>query len=236
MDKELDTSYRYGVEYHFDPEADWDADTFSFAYGPEPTEDRSLFLNPFEKLSLLEVKVFPSQLDPVLVASTDVHLSWVGDSGQTRERVLTVTPGGPLQTWRVRRRDAGKREYTVRFLHHLKDGTTRDTTPFTTAVTSLPVDDPFQRPLEIDFLPLFDPAAVSMAFIDVAYDDPDNRYHREERIEMTGPSRAPIHLQLPLLNPDLRAFKFRTTFIGVDNSIRRGDFSAPTTETLIAVQ
>ena len=88
MDKAVDTSYRYAVDYHFDPEADWDADTFSFTYGPQPTEDRALFLNPFEQLSLLELKVFPNRLDPILIASTDVHLSWVGDNGQTRERVL----------------------------------------------------------------------------------------------------------------------------------------------------
>jgi hypothetical protein len=61
MDKALDTSYRYAVDYHFDPEVDWDADTFGFTFGPQPTEDRALFLNPFEQLSLLEVKVFPNR-------------------------------------------------------------------------------------------------------------------------------------------------------------------------------
>lgn len=235
-DAQRDMSYRYAVEYHFDSQADWDADASSFAFDPKQTEDRSLFLNPYENLSLLEVKVVPNRLDAVLIASTDVHLNWIGDNGQTRERVLTVVPGGPVQTWRVRRRDPAARDYTWWLVHHLKDGTTQQTKPVTTSATTLPVDDSFQRPLEIDFLPLFDPAATGMAFVDVTYDDPTNHYHREERIEMSGPSRAPVHLHLPVLNPDLRAFKFRTTFVGIDNSVRRGDFSAPTEETLIAVQ
>ena len=128
-----------------------------------------MFLNPFEALSLVEVKVFPNRIDPVLIASTDVRLSWIGDKGQTRERVLTVVPGGPAQTWRVRRRDPTRRDYTWRLVHHLKDGTTRETDPSTTAATTLAVDDSFVRPLEIDFLPLFDPNATSMAFIDVMY-------------------------------------------------------------------
>jgi hypothetical protein len=235
MDSRLDTTYRYGVEYHFDPEADWDADEFSYAYDPRSTEDRSLFLNPFETLSLVEVKIFPNRLDPVLIASTDVCLSWIGDKGQTRERVLSLVPGGAAQTWRVRRRDPTQRNYTWRLVHHLKDGTTRVTDPVTTAATTLPVDDLFVRPLEIDLLPLFDPNATSMAFVDVTYDDPDNHYHREERIELAGASRAPVHLHLPLINPDRRGFKYRVTLVGVDNSLRRGDF-ADTTETLIGVR
>ena len=117
----------------------------------------------------------------------------------------------------------------------MKDGTTRETDPVTTAATKLLVNDPFARPLEIDFLPLFDANATSMAFVDVMYDDPDNRYHREDRIELTGPSRAPVHLHLPLINPDRRGFKYRVTLVGVDNSLRRGEF-ADTTETLIGVR
>jgi len=235
MDSRLDTSYRYGLEYHFDPEADWDADEFSYTHDPRPTEDRSLFLNPFETMSLVEVKVLPNQLDPVLIASTEVHLSWIGDNGQTRERVLSVVPGGPAQTWRVRRRDPTRRDYTARFVHHLKDGTTRQTDPITTTATTLPVDDPFVRPLEIDFLPLFDPSATSMAFVDVRYDDPNNRYHREERIELTGPSRAPVHLHMPVINADRRGISYRITLVGSDNSLRQGDF-VDTTDTLIGVR
>jgi hypothetical protein len=235
MDSSLDTTYRYGVEYHFDPEADWDADGFSYAYDPRSTEDRSLFLNPFEALSLVEVKISPNRLDPVLIASTAVHLSWIGDSDQTRERVLTVVPGGPAQTWRVRRRNPTRRDYTWRLVHHLKDGTTRETDQSTTAATTLLVDDSFVRPLEIDFLPLFDPNATSMVFVDVTYDDQDNRYHREDRIELTGVSRAPVHLHLPVINPDRRGFRYRITLIGLDSSLRRGEF-VDSTETLIAVR
>jgi hypothetical protein len=235
MDSRLDTSYRYGLEYHFDPEADWDADEFSYTYDSRPTEDRSLFLNPFETMSLVEVKVFPNQLDPLLIASTEVHLSWIGDNGQTRERVLSVVPGGPIQTWRVRRRDPTRRDYTARFVHHLKDGTTRETDPTTTTATTLLVDDPFVRPLEIDFLPLFDPSATSMAFVDVRYDDPNNRYHREERIELTGASRAPVHLHVPVLNADRRGISYRITLVGSDNSLKQSSF-VETTDTLIGVR
>jgi len=235
MDSRLDTTYRYGVEYHFDPAADWDADEFSYACEPRSTEDRSLFLNPFETISLVEVKVLPNQLDPVLIASTDVHLSWIGDNGQTRERVLSVTPGGSAQTWRVRRRDPTRRDYTWRLVHRLKDGSTRETDPTTTTATTLPVDDPFVRPLEIDFLPLFDPNATSMAFVDVRYDDPDNRYHREERIELTGASRAPVHLHMPVINADRRGISYRITLVGSDNSLKQSSF-VDTTDTLIGVR
>jgi hypothetical protein len=234
MNTHLDTTYRYAVEYHFDPEADWDADEFSYAYDPRSTEDRSLFLNPFETLSLVEVKVLANRLDPVLIASTDVHISWIGDNGP-RKRVLSVVPGGPAQTWRVRRRDPTRRDYTWRFVHHLKDGTTRETDPTTTTATTLPVDDPFVRPLEIDFLPLFDPNATSMAFVDVRYDDPVNHYHREERLELTGTSRAPVHLHMPVMNADQRGISYRITLIGSDNSLRQGNF-VDTTDTLIGVR
>ena len=73
-------------------------------------------------------------------------------------------------------------------------------------------------------------------FVDVVYDDPDNLYHREERIQMSGPSRLPVHMRLPLRNPDRRSFSYRITLVGADNSITRGDFSVPVTETLISVR
>ncbi|BCG02017.1 hypothetical protein PPGU19_065850 (plasmid) [Paraburkholderia sp. PGU19] len=100
----------------------------------------------------------------------------------------------------------------------------------------MPVDDSFHRPLDIEFLPLFDPGATIMAYVDVISDDSANHYHREERIEMSGQSRALVRLYLPSLNPDRRAFKFRTTLLCIDNGIRSGDFSAPIEETLIEVQ
>ena len=103
-----------------------------------------------------------------------------------------------------------------------------------TTATALPVDDPFEQAIEVDFIPLFDPTTTRMVFIDVRYDDPDNDYRREERLTLQGIATDPVHLRISLLDPSRCTFRYRLTFVGTNNQMRRGEF-IETDETLISV-
>ena len=61
----------------------------------------------------------------------------------------------------------------------------RETGPVTSEATLLPVDDPFEKALELDFVPLFNPATTALAFVDVEYADAANNYFREERLALS---------------------------------------------------
>jgi hypothetical protein len=235
MNAARDTSYLSSIQYHFDPGSGWDGQRFTYEIPAKRTEDRTLLLNPFETIGFLEVRVFPSRMDAAVIESTDVFLSYQPpDGSQTLEKILNVTPASEPQFWRIRTDDPKARDYTYKFVHHLKDGTVKKTAPLTSRATMLPVEDPFERPLKVDFIPTFDPATTRMVFIDVEYDDPGNDYHREERLTLQGSATEPVRLNISLMNPTRRTFKYRFTFLGNDKQMKRGPF-IETTETLINV-
>ena len=235
VDKGYDTTYRHTLEYHFDPNAGWDSNAYSYAFPAKVSEDRTLSLNPYEQLGFLTVNIFPGRLDPVLITSTDVNLQIADGTAGTLTRTINVAPGQALQTWKVRLGDPSRREYTYQFVHHLKDGSTRTSDPVTTQATAIPVDDPFTHAIDVDFVPLFDPTKTRMVFVDVQYHDVTNSYDREDRLQLTGASRSPVHLRIALLDPAQTTYSYRLTFVGNDDSMNQRPFVS-TTETLIPVK
>ncbi len=234
LNQSLETHYRAGIQYHFNPGGDWQAHTFSYDLPEVTTEDRTLTINPYEQVGLLDVTVFAHRMDRVLLASTDVHLSVTDGDGSMLERTLSVTPDSAPQHWRVRLDDRSVREYSVQFTHHLTSGETRPQPAFTTSATALPVDDPFEGALELDFVPLL-PAGTRNAFVDVRYDDPVHHYHREERLTFPPDAAAPVHLRLAVPDPGKRDFQYRVSLVDAGNHMSIGAFQT-TLDTLIPVQ
>jgi hypothetical protein len=235
LNKQFDTTYRYGVDFNFDPQAPWTASTFSYHFGPTPTDNRNLFVNPYEKIGFLEVTLFPHQVDPAVVDSIDVAITPVKPdlTPAGPEKLFHVLPDSPEQVYRFRSDDPTVVSYLVKTTTLLKDGTSRDKPPRLERASQLPINDPFDDALEIELVPLFDAATVKTVFIDVEYHDDANNYHRRERIVMEGNAQRQT-LRLALMSKDLRAFRYRLTVIGTDNRIQSGAFH-DTTETIVAV-
>ena len=102
--------------------------------------------------------------------------------GWSADKIITLTPTSETQVWKLRLSKPSERSYSYHCVHHLKDGTTRASEPVTTQSAAVSVDDPFEGALEILFFRAYDPQSVKTALVDVIYDDPDNEYHREERL------------------------------------------------------
>ena len=234
MNESLDTSYRYSVQYHFDPQSGWEGRKFSYEPAQVQTEDRTVLLNPFEHLGFLEVQVQPVRVDWAVVESIDVNLTHLGPDGAVQEKTVVLTESSGPQTWKLRLDDPAARSYSYQFVHHLKDGMSRQTEPVNSRASLVPVDDPFPDALEIEFFPLFDSSKVKMVFIDVEYHDEANGYHREERLKMSANATESSQLTIAQMDLALKSYRYRLTVVGTDNSMRRGEF-VDTTETLIPV-
>jgi hypothetical protein len=234
MNEALDTSYRYSVQYHFDPLSSWEGHRFTYEPPPVQTEDRTLLLNPFEHLGFLEVQVQSARVDWGVLDSIDVNLTHRGPDGAVQEKTFVLTESSGPQTWRLRLDDPSARSYSYQLVHHLKDGTKRQTEPVNSRASLVPVDDPFLDALEIEFEPLFDSSKVKTVFIDVEYHDEANGYHREERLKMAGNATESSKLTIAQMDSALKSYRYRLTVVGTDNSMRRGEF-IDTTETLIGV-
>ena len=158
-----------------------------------------------------------------MISWTDVELSYEDPTtGWKAAKTLTVNPGGEHQTWRVRTGSPEHKAYTYRLVHHLKDGTTRETEPVTSRASSIPIDDPFPASIDPEFIFQFPPADFQRVLIDVTYEDPDNDYSREEKLELVGPAIQPTGMHIATLDPAKRAFRYRVTLVGQDGKIVRG--------------
>jgi hypothetical protein len=233
MNKTLDTAFKYEVDYNFDPQSGWDGQVFSYHLPARPAEDRALNLNPYDDIGFLEVKVFSSKIDWGVLDSIDVNLSYQ-DKSWSLDKSFTLTQDSVPQFWKLRLNDPKARSYSYSFLYHMKDGSTKKTDPVTTRALAVPVDDPFEGAIDIEFVPLLDPSKVRMAFIDVEYKDPGNNYEREERLKLAGNATDSIKLRISLVDPKNRKFSYRLTFVDTNNQMTRGPF-VETEETLIGV-
>ena len=221
LNSQLDLDYRYQTQYHFDPLSGWDGEKISYDLPTISTLDRTLLINPFRDFGFLEVKVIPGDLDPGMIDSTDVHLHYEEPGKWARDKVITVTPDSLTQLWKLRLSDPEHRSYTYRFIHRLKDGSTRETQPVSTRATSVTVNDPFEEPLVVEFFPNYDATNVSIVFVDVVYEDPAHLSRREEQLRFIGQTRESQRLRFARSDPSIRTISFQITILGNDNSVRR---------------
>lgn len=222
MNDAHDLSYRSSVQYHFDPASDWEGPTFEYDVPAAVTEDRSLLLNPHQHIGFLNVEVSPSKVDWDVVESIDVFLKHEG-GGVVMEKQLLLTAEAP-GPFRWKTRTAGKelRDYTYRWVTHLRDGSTHEFVgPAPSRSSILPVDDPFPSTLEVIAIPSLDAARTRMAFLDLEYHDEPNGYHRDVRIEVMPQDLDKIRRSIALMNPKLKTYSYTMTLVGHDGSIER---------------
>ena len=235
MNESLDTEYQYAVQYHFDPTSDWEGEHFTYDSGPITSEDRTLLLNPHEVIGFHEISIFPNRIDEGIVDLTHVHLNYSNSSGWTRTKTLMVNPDSEAQFWKLRLSNPQETEFTYQFVHHLKNGSIIEEEPVTSSVAAIPVNDPFESALALEFVPLWDTATTRMVFLDVEYEDVENDYRRTERFRLDSHSFESVKLRIALLDSTRRSYRYRTTFVSTDNQIQRDPFIV-TEETLIFLQ
>lgn len=235
MSPALANSYNVSEQFHFAPDAGWDAERLSYDRPPRDTTDRTLVVTPHGILGFTEVSVVPNRIDPQAVERTEVELSLTDPAtGWVARRVLTVRAGEPPQAWRVRTSAPVPAGFTYVLVHHLRDGTVLRDDPVQSTAQAVAVDDPFDTALDIRFIPLWDPARVRDVFVDVSYEDKDNRVERFERLTFTGADTAQRLLSLSIRDRTKRDFTFRVTVVGTDNSMEHRP-PETTRETLIGI-
>lgn len=221
LNPKRDLSYNLGLQYHFSPLAGWDGEKLSYELPAVSSLDRTLLVNPFRDFGFFEIKVVPGDIDPDMVDSTDVHLHYDDPGRWSRDKILTVRPGGPEQSWKLRLSDPERRTFTYKWTHRLKDGTTRETLPVTSTIPLITVNDPYDEPLIIELFPNYDPAPIRLLIVDVTYEDPGAIRKRVQQIKFPPAESDSKRLRFARTDPTVGAFSIQITILGNDNSVRR---------------
>ncbi len=221
MNPNRDTSFKVGVQYHFDQLSGWEGEKLSYDLPVKTTEDRTLLLNPFEDFGFLEIKVLPGDIDPSAVKSTDVHLRYEDPGVFVKEQIITMKPDSPEQTWKLRLTHPDRREVSHFFVHHLVDGSVRQSPTVVSTVTTIAVDDSFEDALDIEFIPTYDTATIRSVFAAVHYEDPAHNYVRDTQLEFSGDAPDRQRLHIALFDGNVKEYQLTYTILGKDNSVRR---------------
>lgn len=227
LSPKLATAYSHSVQFHFRGDSGWFGEKLSYEKPAVRTADRTLVVSPFDLLGFLEVSVFPNRIDTEEVDFTEVELSYTSPAF-SKQTTLIVRPDSAPQKWRLRLSNPEITQYSFRFVHHLKDGTIVTTDPTSSGAAAVPVDDPFTARLDIELIPLWDPATMRTVFVDVTHQG------RARRVQFEGAERAPRKLHIALRDPTQREFSFQATFVGIDNRIVRRA-AETTTDTIVGL-
>ena len=224
------------IRYDFAPQSGWAADRSSYEVLLVDTVNRDLVLNPFDTVEFRTITVQPGVVDWEVVGSLEVRLQGHGYGDPEPRGLVTVTEQSGPQTFRVRGAlpaPAG-RGITATVTQVLKDGQQATADPVEVTDDVVNVHDLMEAALDLVFVPQWDAAAVTTAFLDVEYRDDANAYTRSVREEVPGDRTEPVRVHLALRDGAVRDYRYRLTLSGPGLFDQRA--FVDTSETLVALQ
>jgi hypothetical protein len=221
LNPKRDLNYALGLQYHFSPLAGWDGEKLSYELPRVSSLDRTLLVNPFRDFGFFEIKVVAGDMDPDMIDSTDVQLRYDHPGRWSRDKVITIRPGGAQQSWKLRLSDPLQQTFTYKLTHRLKDGTSREMPLIATNIPLITVNDPFDEPLIIEFYPNYDTASMRLLIIDITYEDPDAIRPRVQQIKFQPGETGSRRVRFARTDPTVGTYSIQLTTLGLDNSVRR---------------
>ncbi len=220
--------YDYTVQYHFDPASGFEGRALSYSFGPMRTADRTLVLNPHDKIGIATVEVAANQVDWGQVTRIDVALQNGG-----RNKVVALTRAAPSAKWKLRLDDPADRVISYAPSFVMKDRSVRPGVAGRTETASVLIDDPFPDGLDLQLIPILDASRTRMAFVDFSYEDARLGYKRHERFKVT-PADTDQTVRIGLPAGAAQIFDYKITIVPVSGTMQSTSV-AGATETLIAI-
>lgn len=211
-------AYTVELAYEFAQIASADTDVLAFTTPPVEHTGRTLTINPYADVGVLDVEVDTGRVDPT-VRQIDVALSHLDEaSGFIAEHTIRLVPTATIadadRHWRVCIRQFGERLYTATPTFTFDDATFT-APPIRTDTSLLRVDSPFTSTRTVLVQPNVTAADVSQVTVEVVYDDEAAGYHRRFTTTL-GPDPltrvwSSATLSWPILDPARQRLKYRVT-------------------------
>lgn len=221
LNPKRDLGYKLTLQYDFDPLSGWDGEKLSYELPAFTSLDRTLLVNPFSDFGFLEVRIVPGDLDADMIDSTDVLLHYEDKGKWSRDKVITVQPGGTQKSWKLRLSDPDRRSFSYKLVHHLKDGTTRDTEAVATDTPLVTVNDPFDAPLVVELYPNYSASGLKLLIVEITYQDPASVRMRAQQVRFLPDEVESKRVRFARSDALAGAFTMQLTILGNDNSVRR---------------
>jgi hypothetical protein len=221
LNPKRDLGYALTQKYNFDALSGWDGEKLQYDLPKATSLDRTLLVNPFRDFGFLEIRVVAGDLDADMIDSSDVLLHYEDPGHWSRDKVITVRPGAPSQSWKLRLSNPDRRAFSYTVTHHLKDGTTRSADPAATNIPLVTVNDPFDEPLVVELFPNFAWTGLKLVIVDVTYEDPNWLRKRAQQVRLQPEQSDSVRVRFARTDPTAGAYSLQVTALGTDNSVKR---------------
>jgi hypothetical protein len=194
------------------------ADVLTFTTPPVEHTGRTLTINPYADVRVLDVEMDTGPVDPT-VRQIDVALSYLDEvsrfsAAHTIRLVPTATTVTADRHWQVCTRQLGERFYTATPTFTFDDGTFT-APPIRTDTSLLRVDSPFTSTRTVLVQPNVTAADTSQVTVEVVYDDETAGYHRRFTTTLAPDPVTRVWssatLSWPILDPARQHLKYRVT-------------------------
>ncbi|HEY0687534.1 MAG TPA: hypothetical protein VGD71_00725 [Kribbella sp.] len=211
-------AYTVELAYEFSRIAGTDADVLTFTTPPVEHTGRTLTINPYADVGVLDVEVDTGPVDPT-VRQIDVALSYLDElSGFSAAHTIRLVPTATTATadrhWQVRTRQLGERFYTATPTFTFDDATFT-APPIRTDTSLLRVDSPFTSTRTVLVQPNVTAADASQVTVEVVYDDETAGYHRRFTTTLAPDPVTRVWssatLSWPILDPARQHLKYRVS-------------------------
>jgi hypothetical protein len=223
-----DDEYEYDVEYHWDSAA---GGPTPLPAGPFHSRDRVLVIDPQEHFRYVRIDVVLGPVDPAQVPRLEVRLRIPGGEGEpdvVRDTV-ELDAAHPNVVWRRRLPlDSPPARVFARAQWQDMQGTIRTGDEAEVTGGSYLALGPFRDVLEITVVPASDWTKTTEVFVEVRYEDGD--YTVDRALTFTaGAAGEPApsqRIEIPLLDPAKRAYRFRQLVARTDGTKDETDWAA----------
>jgi hypothetical protein len=232
LDEEKNLHYRYRLDFFFDPTSPIRAQQTHYTTDMFTSIDRTLTIDPGSYVGLLDVGAAIGELDFAQIPRVQVKIGYNDERNDFQvEDTFILTAAQPNFNWKVRLSDPQQREYWYDVTYFLQNDQ-RITLPRQfSASRSLVINEPWQDRIKLLLDAAYD-ESLRRLVVELEYHDPAVGYRFTQVKRITSEEEAFSNLEIPVLDPARKSFRYRVTAVGADNTVRRSEYVETTEEYL----
>jgi hypothetical protein len=196
------------------------------------TNERTLLLG-YDELNCVWVHAQWGAISSETVERVMVSFEYPGLTTPTAKKDIFLTLDNPIQSWFTYTGDNQSREYIYQVTYFLVDGQRMELPAERTTTNSLVINAPFDRPLEVTFIPqgTFPPLAAIV--VSARYRDEVADYQVDDVHTFTGMDQN-WTWRVPLRDRNRRDFEYKVDLTYADGSATPGEYQ-PGSEGVVLV-
>jgi hypothetical protein len=196
------------------------------------SRDRALVIG-YDELNCVQVQAQWGAIPAPIVERVMVSFEYPGLATPTAKKDVFLTPATPIDGWFTYTAGNPSREYQYRVTYFLADGQRMEMPPETSTSNSLVINAPFDRPLEVTFVPQGTFPPLAAIIVSARYHDPESNYEVEDVRTLTGLGES-WTWNVPLRDRTKRDFEYKVDLTFADGSAKMGEYQ-PGTEGVVLV-